>query len=224
MQGQYGAYPHVCKLPHTDTLAASTLTYVPKLSWRNYVTQTIQIIQIPPESVIFSTGEALETCHLLNSKWLNFGDGSLSPSLVPPALVSLSPLAWPNPEAQRHCSISVTFDGPGLKQIYIPLVDFKRCLNNDASQRRVNEACSGLATSDFKINLIRGKDIICAPPSSFCSFALCVCLSLPSRNFIFCLFPPFNFPSLLIFRSLFPNSTRLSPLSPSLLLLLLPSE
>ncbi|KAL7405978.1 hypothetical protein ABVT39_011266 [Epinephelus coioides] len=72
------------------------------------------------------------------------------------ALVSLSPRAWPNPEAQRHCSISVTFDGPGLKQIYIPLVDFKRCLNNDASQRRVNEACSGLAMSDFKINLIRG--------------------------------------------------------------------
>ncbi|TKS69808.1 hypothetical protein D9C73_003875 [Collichthys lucidus] len=69
-------------------------------------------------------------------------------------------VSWPNPEAQRHRSISVTFDGPGLKQIYIPLVDFKRCLNNDANQRRVNEACSGLAKSDFKINLIRGRDII----------------------------------------------------------------
>ncbi len=178
-----------------------------------------------PESVIFSAGEALETCHLLNLKWLNFEDGSLS--RVPPALFSLSPLAWPNPEAQRHCSISVTFDGPGLKQIYIPLVDFKRCLNNDASQRRVNEACSGLATSEFKINLIRGRDIISAPPSSFCSFALsvCVCLSLPSHHFTFCLFPPFNFPSLLIFSSLFPNSTPVShpslPLSP---LLLLPGE
>lgn len=137
---------------------------------------------MPPESVIFSAGEALETCHLLNLKWLNFEDGSLA--LVPAALVSLSPRAWPNPEARRHCSISVTFDGSGLKQIYIPLVDFKRCLNNDASQRRVNEACSGLATSDFKINLIRGRDIISAPPSSFCSFTLplCVCLSLPSRH------------------------------------------
>lgn len=163
---------------------------------------------MPPESVIFSAGEALETCHLLNLKWLNFEDGPLS--FHP--LSSLSPLAWPNPEAQRHCSISVTFDGPGLKQIYIPLVDFKRCLNNDASQRRVNEACSGLATSDFKINLIRGRDIISAPPSSFCFFALtvCVCLSLPSCNFTFCLFSPFNFPSLLVFRSLFPNSTPLS--------------
>lgn len=137
----------------------------------------------------------------------------LSLSLVPPALVSLFPLAWPNPEAQRHCSISVTFDGPGLKQIYIPLVDFKRCLNNDANQRRVNEACSGLAKSDFKINLIRGRDIIRAPPSSFFSFALCVCLSLPSCNFIFFgLFPPFNFPSL----SLLPNSTPVSLLFPSL--------
>lgn len=145
----------------------------------------------------------------------------LSLSLVPPALVSLFPLAWPNPEAQRHCSISVTFDGPGLKQIYIPLVDFKRCLNNDANQRRVNEACSGLAKSDFKINLIRGRDIIRAPPSSFFSFALCVCLSLPSCNFIFLasfLLSIFqvslSFPTLLLFLSSFP----LSPL------LLLPSE
>lgn len=146
-------------------------------------------------------------------------------SLVPPALFPLSPLAWPNPEAQRHWSISVTFDGPGLKQIYIPLVDFKRRLNNDASQRRVNEACSGLATSDFKINLIRGRDIISAPPSSFCSFALtlCVCLSLPSCNFTFCLFPPFNFPRPLFLTlslsQLYSSfSLLLSPL------LLLPSE
>lgn len=147
----------------------------------------------------------------------------MGPSLVPPALVSPSPPAWPNPEAQRHCSISVTFDGPGLKQIYIPLVDFKRCLNNDASQRQVNEACSGLATSDFKINLIRGRDIICAPPSSFCSFTLpqCVCLSLPSHNSTFCLFPPFNFPSLLIFCVLSQPYSSFSPLSP---LLLLPCE
>lgn len=113
--------------------------------------------------------------------------------------LSLSPLAWPNPEAQRHCSISVTFDGPGLKQIYIPLVDFKRCLNNDASQRRVNEACSGLAMSHLKINLIRGRDIICAPPSSFCSFALCVGLSsvsqlqfLPLSSFQFSKSPHFS--------------------------------
>lgn len=98
------------------------------------------------------------------------------------SLLSLSPWAWPNPEARRHCSISVTFDGPGLKQISIPLVDFKRCLNNDASQGRVNEACSGLAMSDFKINLIRGRDIISAPPSFFCSFALtlvCLCSISP---------------------------------------------
>lgn len=128
-------------------------------------------------------------------------------SLVPLALFSLSPRAWPNPEAQRHCSISVTFDGPGLKQISIPLVDFKRCLNNDASQGRVNEACSGLATSDFKINLIRGRDIISVSPSSFCSFALSlslhVRLSFLSLHYTFCLFPPFNFPSLPIFCSLF---------------------
>lgn len=96
-------------------------------------------------------------------------------SLLP---LSFSPRAWPNPEAQRHCSISVTFDGPGLKQISIPLVDFKRCLNNDASQGRVNEACSGLATSDFKINLIRGTDIISVPPSCFC----CLSFSLSSLS------------------------------------------
>lgn len=69
------------------------------------------------------------------------------PFLSPP--LSLFPPTWPNPEARRHRSISVTFDGPGLKQIYIPLVDFKRCMNNNASQRQANEACSGLAASDF---------------------------------------------------------------------------
>lgn len=140
------------------------------------------------------------------------------------SLLSLSPWAWPNPEAQRHCSISVTFDGPGLKQISIPLVDFKRCLNNDASQGRVNEACSGLAMSDFKINLIRGSDIISAPPSFFYSFPLTlVCL---------CSLSPFHFLPLfssllisLIFCPLFPSSASLSflflPLSS---FLLLPSE
>lgn len=144
---------------------------------------------------------------------------SLARSRSTRSRLSLSPVAWPNPEAERHYCISVTFDGPGLKQIYIPLVDFKRCLNNDASQRRVNEACSGLAASDFKINLIRARDIICAPPSSFCSFALtlCVGLSLPSHNSTFLPFfsPPFNIPSLFIF-SLFPHSTPLSVLSSSL--------
>ena len=119
---------------------------------------------------------------------------SLSLSSQPLSLPSLSPRAWPNPEAQRHCSTTVTFDGPGLKQIYIPLVDFKRCLNNDASQRRVNEACSGLATSDFKINLIRGRDIICAPPSSFCSFALTLRVCLFSIS-------PLHFPPLSSFQS-----------------------
>lgn len=210
----------------THWLPDCTLTYVPKLSWHNYVTWTIQIIQMPPESVIFSAGEAVETCHLLNLKWLNFEEGSflslslsLARSRSTRSRLSLSPVAWPNPEAERHYCISVTFDGPGLKQIYIPLVDFKRCLNNDASQRRVNEACSGLAASDFKINLIRARDIICAPPSSFCSFALtlCVGLSLPSHNSTFLPFfsPPFNIPSLFIF-SLFPHSTPLSVLSSSL--------
>lgn len=152
---------------------------------------------------------------------------SLARSRSTRSRLSLSPVAWPNPEAERHYCISVTFDGPGLKQIYIPLVDFKRCLNNDASQRRVNEACSGLAASDFKINLIRARDIICAPPSSFCSFALtlCVGLSLPSHNSTFLPFFPLlsifqvssfslSFPTLLLFLSSLP----LSPL------LLLPSE
>lgn len=83
----------------THWLPDCTVTYVPKLSWHNYVTWTIQIIQMPPESVIFSAGEAVETCHLLNLKWLNFEEGSflslslfLSLALVLPALVSLSPL------------------------------------------------------------------------------------------------------------------------------------
>lgn len=69
MPGQFGAYPQLCKLPHTDTLAArlySDIQYVPKLSWHNYVTKTIQIIQMLPESVIFSPGETFETCHLVN--------------------------------------------------------------------------------------------------------------------------------------------------------------
>lgn len=86
MQGQCGAYPYLCKLWHTDMLTDSTLTYVPKLSWINYVTQTIQIIQIQSECVIFSAGEALETCHLLNLKWLNFGMGSSLPH-IPPAFL-----------------------------------------------------------------------------------------------------------------------------------------
>lgn len=104
--------------------------------------------------------------------------------------LSLSLVAWPNPEAQRHYSISVTFDGPGLKQIYIPLVDFKRCLNNDARQRRVNEAYSGLAMSDFKINLIRSRDFICAPPSPFAP-SLREPVSHPSHSLIF--LPLFSF-------------------------------
>lgn len=136
-------------------------------------------------------------------------------ALIPPTLVSLSPRAWPNPEAQRQCSISVTFDGPGLKQISIPLVDFKRRLNNDASQRRVNEACSGLATSDFKINLIRGRDIISVPPSSF--FLPCYLdarLPFPSPHYIFFASILLSFSSLLIFSSLFSN--LLLFLSPSL--------
>lgn len=175
------------------------------------------------ESVIFSAIEAFETCHLPNSKWLNFVDGSLSCSTCFPP--SLSPRVWPNPEAQRHCSISVTFDGPGLKQISIPLVDFKRCLNNDASQGRVNEACSGLATSDFKINLISSSDIISAPPFSFHSLTLCVCVYFPSFYFTFRHITPFNFLGFLIFRSLFPESTHLSLSSLlSTSFLLLPSE
>ena len=198
-----------------------TLTYVPKLSWHNYVTWTIQIIQMPPESVIFSAGEAVETCHLLNLKWLNFEEGSflslslsLALALLLPTFVSLSPVAWPNPEAERHCCISVTFDGPGLKQIYIPLVDFKRCLNNDASQRRVNEACSGLATSDFKINLIRARDIICAPPSSFApSLSLCVSVSsLHLTTPLFCLFSSFQYSKSPHFLSLSPLCSSFCPL------------
>lgn len=137
---------------------------------------------------------------------------------------SLSPRAWPNPEAQRHCSISVTFDGPGLKQISIPLVDFKRCLNNDASQGRVNEACSGLATSDFKINLISSRDIISAPPSCFCSFARI--LSVPLFHFSTSLFAAF-LPSVFqvsefflvslsqLFSSFFPLVPSLSPFTPA---------
>lgn len=139
---------------------------------------------------------------------------SLSPSLslLAAALYFLSPRAWPNPEAQHHCSISVTFDGPGLKQIYIPLVDFKRCLNNDASQRRGNEACSGLATSDFKINLIRGRDIICAP---LFAPSLSLCPSLFHLDtLLLASFPPFGFlfksPNLLLsFPTLSLSSLRL---------------
>lgn len=155
------------------------------------------------ESVILSTGEALGTCHLLNSKMVKFWGWAFL-ALVPRALFPLSPRARPNPVAQRHCSISVTFDGPGLKQISIPLVDFKHCLNNDASQGWVNEARSGLAKSDFKINLIRSSDIISTPPSSpfFCSLAPCLCLFIPYFHLTFWHIPLFNFfSSILIFSS-----------------------
>lgn len=96
-----------------------------------------------PGSVILSTCEGLEACHLPNSPTRCF---SLSlPLSVSPPFPSLSILTRPNPEARRHRNMGATFDGSGLKQIYIPLVDFKRRVNNNGSQGRVNEACSGLA-------------------------------------------------------------------------------
>lgn len=139
-----------------------------------------------PESVIFSVSEALETCHLLNSKWLNFERGSL---FLPLSLIFLPP-AWPNPGAHRHSSISVTFDGPGLKQISIPLVDFKHCFNNNASEGWVNE--------DLGVNWqwvisestwLEAEIISTAPPSSFplaffFLFILCLSFSLPSVHFL----------------------------------------
>lgn len=166
---------------------------------------------MPPEGVISSTCEALEACHLPNWKWLNFEDGSLSLSCSTCSL-SLFPPTWPNPEARRHRSISVTFDGPGLKQIYIPLVDFKRCMNNNASQRQANEACSGLAASDFQISLIRcGDNVTRLPP--FTSSPLC------AVAFFFvsvCPFP-FSTPLLPSFpRSDFPESSHFSLSVPNL--------
>lgn len=144
--------------------------------------------------------------------------------LVRPTHVSLSfslslflflpPVAWPNPEAPRHCSISVTFDGPGLKQICIPLVDFKHCLNNDASQRQVNEACSGLAMTDLKINLIRGRFYLC--PSLLLWLFGRECLHFSFSLPFFIVFPRFIFPvsSFLLFFCSLPNPAPLSPHSP----------
>lgn len=144
----------------------------------------------------------------------------LSLRLVPPAPISPSPPAWPNPEARHHCSISVTFDGPGLKQIYIPLVYFKRCLNNDASQRQVNEACSGLAASDFKINLIRAEILsvhLPTPPPFFApSYSLFVSVSL--HHLTTPLFTSFHLSIFQVssFVALSPNSSPFSlPLSPA---------
>lgn len=166
---------------------------------------------MPAEGVISSTCEALEACHLPNWKWLNFEDGSLSLSLLF-HLLSLFPPTWPNPEARRHRSISVTFDGPGLKQIYIPLVDFKRCMNNNGSQRQANEACSGRAASDFQISLIRcGDNVTRLPP--FTSFPLCaIAFSFVSV----CPFP-FSTPLLPSFpRSDFPEPSHFSLSVPNL--------
>lgn len=112
---------------------------------------------------------------------VKFWDGFLFPSHS--SRLFLLPHAWPNPEAQHHCSISVTFDGPGLKQISIPLVDFKRCFNNDASQGRANEACSGPATSDFKIILISQWYISAAPALTVCPFHLSRFCHIPLLNF-----------------------------------------
>lgn len=97
-----------------------------------------------PGSVILSTCEGLEACHLPNFPRRCFSV-SLLPSLSLSLSFSLSILTRPNPEARRHRNMGATFDGSGLKQIYIPLVDFKRCLNNNGSQGQFNEACSGLA-------------------------------------------------------------------------------
>lgn len=124
------------------------------------------------------------------------------------------PVARPNPRP-RHCSISVTFDGPGLKQICIPLVDFKHCLNNDASQRRVNEACSGLAMTDLKINLIRGRFYLCTTLLLRLLGCVCVCACFSFPPPLFVVFTPLNFSSLLIFfAALFSQPcSSLAPLS-----------
>lgn len=128
--------------------------------------------------------------------------------------LSLS-VAWPNPEAPRHCGISVTFDGPGLKQICIPLVDFKHCLNNDASQRRVNEACSGLAMTDLKINLIRGRFYLCTSLLLWLPGRVCICVHVSRFHFPFLLFffPSF-FQSPHFFTLSFPIYAPFSPNSP----------
>ena len=194
---------------------------------------------MPPESVILSTSKAFETCQPTEFKMAKcWGrvDGSGSCNLLSCLSFSLSfsfsltlsppPVSWPNPEAPRHCSISVTFDGPGLKQICIPLVDFKHCLNNDASQRRVNEACSGLAMTDFKINLIRGRFYLC---TSLLLWLLgcvhvCMCVCVHDCAKLFPTFPPFLFfllsffhsPHFILFffRSLFPTLLLSRPTLP----------
>lgn len=165
----------------------------------------------------------LRPVNLLNSKWLNAEDGSMAlvPSTSSRLFLSFSfsfsltaPPVVPNPEAQRHCSISVTFDGPGLKQICIPLVDFKHCLNNDASQRQVNEACSGLAMTDLKISLIRGRFYLCTSLLLWLPGRVCMCVRFSFPSPLFVVFPPLIFPVSSFFFALFSQPcSSLVPLS-----------
>lgn len=177
-----------------------------------------------PESVIFSTGKAFETCQPTEFKMVKCwgrvdGSGSfnLLSSLSLFFILFLShcpPPVVPNPEAQRHCSISVTFDGPGLKQICIPLVDFKHCLNNDASQRQVNEACSGLAMTDLKISLIRGRFYLCTSLLLWLPGRVCMCVRFSFPSPLFVVFPPLIFPVSSFFFALFSQlCSSLVPLS-----------
>lgn len=75
---------------HTETPAASALTYVPKLSWNNYVTiRPSRLFKYHLRVSSSIPARLLRPVTLLNSKWLNVEDGSML-QLIRPALVSLS--------------------------------------------------------------------------------------------------------------------------------------
>lgn len=90
MQGQCGAYPCVCKLPHWDAGCQCSDMYVPKLSWNNYVTiRPSRLFKYHLRVSSSIPARLLRPVTLLNSKWLNVEDGSML-QLIRPALVSLS--------------------------------------------------------------------------------------------------------------------------------------